>query len=84
MADFNLISCDFDSIALDDDDDDEEEDDDDDDDDKLILAKLLIDKRRLSLISSRGHCQRFSPSQISDTSQTWFEPAQNLSTDFVE
>ena len=54
MADFNLISCDFDSIALDDDDDDEE--DDDDDDDKLILAKLLIDKRRLSLISSRGHC----------------------------
>ena len=54
MVDFNLISCDFDSIALDDDDDDEE--DDDDDDDKLILAKLLIDKRRLSLISSRGHC----------------------------
>ena len=56
MADFNLISCDFDSIALDDDDDDDDEEDDDDDDDKLIFAKLLIDKRRLSLISSRGHC----------------------------
>ena len=58
MADFNLISCDFDSIALDDDDDDDDDDeeDDDDDDDKLIFAKLLIDKRRLSLISSRGHC----------------------------
>ena len=33
MADFNLISCDFDSIALDDDDDDDDDDEEDDDDD---------------------------------------------------
>ena len=81
MADFDLISCNFDNITLDDDDDDDE---DDDDDDKLILAKLLTDKRRLRLISSRHHCSRFSLSEISDKWQTWFEPAQNPSSDFVE
>ena len=84
MADFDLISCNFDNITLDDDDDDDEDDDDDDDDDKLILAKLLTDKRRLRLISSRHHCSRFSLSEISDKWQTWFEPAQNPSSDFVE
>ena len=51
MAEFNLISCDFDNITLDDDDDDE-----DDDDDKLILAKWLTDKRHLRLISCRDQC----------------------------
>ena len=44
----------------------------------------LTDERCLCLISSRDHCQRFSPSQISDTPRAGFEPAQNLSSDFVE
>ena len=38
----------------------------------------------LSLISSRNHCQRFSPPQISDTPQAGLEPAQILSLDTVE
>ena len=40
----------------------------------------MIDRRKAcSLISSRDHCQRSSPSRISDTPQAGFEPAQNLS-----
>ena len=39
----------------------------------LWLAKAF------SLISRREHCQRFSPSWISDTRQAGFEPAQKLS-----
>ena len=38
----------------------------------------------VSLISSRDHCQRSSPSQISDTPRAGFEPAQNLSSGFIE
>ena len=30
------------------------------------------------------HCQRFLPSQISDTLHAGFEPAQNLSSGFIE
>ena len=38
----------------------------------------MVDRRKaLSLISSRDHCQRFSPSRISDTPRARFEPAQN-------
>ena len=45
----------------------------------------MVDRRKvLSLISSLEHCQRFSPSRISDTSRAGFEPAQNLSLRFVE
>ena len=45
----------------------------------------MVDRRKaVSLISSRDHCQRFSPSWISDTPQAGFEPAQNLSSGFVE
>ena len=45
----------------------------------------MVDRRKaFSLISSRGHCQRSSPSQISDTPRVGFESAQNLSSDFVE
>ena len=40
--------------------------------------------KALSLISSRDHCQRSSPSRIYDTPRAGFEPAQNLSSDFVE
>ena len=32
-----------------------------------------------SLIFSWHHCQRSSPSEISDTPQAGFEPAENLS-----
>ena len=45
----------------------------------------LVDRRKASsFISSRDHCQRFSPSRISDTPRAGFEPAQNLSSGLVE
>ena len=45
----------------------------------------MVDWRKaFSLISSRDHCQRSSPSRISDTLRAGFEPAQNLSSDFVD
>ena len=45
----------------------------------------MVDRRKaFTLISSRDHCQRSSPSQISDTLRAGFEPAQNLSSGFDE
>ena len=45
----------------------------------------MVDRRKaFNLISSRDHCQRFSPSRISDTPRAVFEPAQNLSSGLVE
>ena len=45
----------------------------------------IVDRRKaFSLISSRGHCQRSSPSRISDMPQAGFQPAQNLSSGLVE
>ena len=45
----------------------------------------MIDRRKaFSLTSSRDHCQRSSPSRISDMPQAGFEPAQNLSSGLVE
>ena len=45
----------------------------------------VVDRRKaFSLISIRDHCQRSSPSQISDTPRAGFEPAQNLSSGFDE
>ena len=45
----------------------------------------IVDRwKAFSLISSRDHCQRSSPSRISDTTQAGFEPAQNLSSGFAE
>ena len=45
----------------------------------------MVDRRKgFSLISSRDHCQRSSPSRISDTPRAGFEPAQNLSSGLVE
>ena len=45
----------------------------------------MVDRRKtFSLISSRDHCQRSSPSRISDTPRVGFEPAQNLSSGLVE
>ena len=45
---------------------------------------MVEQRKAFSLISSRHHCQRSSPSRISDTPRAGFEPAQNLSSDFVE
>ena len=71
---------DFRDVLYDDNDDD---DDDDDDDDELFCG--MADRRKVfSLISSLDHCQRSSPSHISDTSRAGFEPARNLSSDLVE
>ena len=45
----------------------------------------MVDRRKaFGLISSRDHCQRSSPSRISDTPRAGFEPAQNLSSGLVE
>ena len=45
----------------------------------------MFDQRKaFSLISRWDHCQRSSPSRISDTLQAGFEPAQNLSSGLVE
>ena len=45
----------------------------------------MVDRRKaFSLISSRDHCQRSSPSRISDTPRAGFEPVQNLSSGFVD
>ena len=45
----------------------------------------MVDRRKaFSLISSRDHCQKSSPSRIYDTPQVGFELAQNLSSAFVE
>ena len=38
----------------------------------------------LSLISSRDHCQKSSPSRISDTPRARFETTQNLSSGLVK
>ena len=45
----------------------------------------MVDQQEaFSLISSWDHCQRSSPSQISNTLRAGFEPAQNQSSGFVE
>ena len=45
----------------------------------------MVDPRKaFNLTSSRDHCHRSSPSQISDTPRAGFEPAQNLSSSVVE
>ena len=44
---------------------------------------FLVDQRKaFSLISSWDHCQRSSPSGISNTQQAGFEPVQHLSSEF--
>ena len=45
----------------------------------------IVDQRKaFSFISSHEHCQRSSPSQISNTLQAGFQPVQNLSLGFDE
>ena len=48
------------------------------------FCRMLGRRGVLSLISSRDHCQRFSPSQIPDMPRAEFEPAQSLSSGSVE
>ena len=44
----------------------------------------MVDRRMtFSLISSRDHCQRSSPSWIPETPRAEFKPAQNLISSFV-
>ena len=57
----------------------------------LMMMKMMncfygmVDRRKaFSLIYSQDHCQKSCSSWISDTSRAGFEPAQNLSQDFVE
>ena len=59
------------------------------DDDMMMMMMNcfcdMVDRRKVfSLISSRDHCQRPSPSRISDTPQAGFELAQNLSSGLVK
>ena len=45
----------------------------------------MVDQRKaFSLISSQNHCQRSSPSRISDTPWAGFEPAQSLRSGLVQ
>ena len=45
----------------------------------------MVDRRKaFSLISSRDHCQRSSPSRISDTPRAVSKPTQNVSSGLVE
>ena len=45
----------------------------------------MVDRRKaFRLVSSRDHCQRPSPSRISDTPRAGFEPAENLSSNLVK
>ena len=55
-----------------------------DDDDKELFLWYGWPMKVLCLISSWDHCQRSSPTQISNTLSAVFEPAQNLSSGFVE
>ena len=45
----------------------------------------MVDRRKpFSLISSRGHSQRFYPSQISNKLQAGFKSVKSLGSDFAE
>ena len=45
----------------------------------------MVDRQKaFSLVSSQDHCQRFSPSQSSDTPRAGFKPAENPSSESTE
>ena len=57
------------------------------DDDELTMNCFsgMVDGRKMfSLISSRNHCQRPSPSQLSDTPRAGFDPAWALLNEVVQ
>ena len=45
---------------------------------------MVYRRKAFSLICSREHCERPSPSRISNTPRAGFEPAQNLKSGLVE
>ena len=49
----------------------------------ICFVAWLTDERRLAYFPY-DHCQRFSPSRISDTTPAGFRPAQNLCSGLVE
>ena len=54
-----------------------------DDDDELFCG--MFDRRKaFNRIPSQGNCQRSSLSRVSDTPKAGLEPAQSLTSDFVE
>ena len=55
-----------------------------DNDDDELFCDMVHRRKAFSLTSSWDHCQRSSPSRISDTPLGGFDPAQNLSSGFVE
>ena len=48
----------------------------------IIFMVWLTGERRLALFPD--HCQKYSPSRISDTPQAVFEPEQSLCSGFAE
>ena len=50
----------------------------------IIVSVVWLTDERRSPISNRDHCQRSSPSRISNTPRAGFEPARNLSSGFDE
>ena len=48
------------------------------------FCSLVHRRIEFSLISSRDHCQKSSPSWISDTPRAGLKPAQNPSSGFIE
>ena len=49
-----------------------------------VFCGMVNRQKVFSLISSQEHCQKSSPSQISNTLQAGFKLAQNLSSDYAE
>ena len=70
-------------LDYDHDDDDDDDDDNDDDDDELFWSSSLP-KKSIRSNFQPGHCQRYSPSQISDTLLAGYKLAQKLSLSFDE
>ena len=52
--------------------------------DDSFFCGMVGRRKTFSLISSRGRCQRYSLSWISNTSEAGFETAQSLSSGLVE
>ena len=51
----------------------------------MMNCFCMVDRRKaFSFISSRDHCQRSSPSRVSNMPRAGFEPVQNLSSGLAE
>ena len=56
----------------------------DDDDDDDCFCEMVDRRKAFSLISSRDHYKRSSPSRISKPLRAGYEPSQNLSSGLIE